>query len=51
MILGVMAFREIDDDLWEIVWKYLPSMEPHIGRSRCEPRGLFNGIPYVLIAG
>lgn len=43
-----MVFREIDDDLWEIVQKYLPPTKPHIGRLRCDPRGLFNGILYVL---
>ena len=46
-----MAFREIDDDLWEIVQKYLPPTKPHIGRSRCDPRGLINGILYVLTTG
>ncbi|OQC30381.1 MAG: hypothetical protein BWX67_01801 [Thermotogae bacterium ADurb.Bin062] len=34
-----MVFREIDDDLWEIVQKYLPPTKPHIGRPRCDPRG------------
>jgi transposase len=43
-----MAFREIDDDLWEIVQKYLPPTKPHIGRPRCDPRRLINGILYVL---
>ena len=33
-----MAFREIDDDLWAIVQKYLPPTKPHIGRPRCDPR-------------
>ncbi|QSZ67857.1 hypothetical protein RJ40_10280 [Methanofollis aquaemaris] len=42
-----MAFREIDDDLWKIVRKYLPSTKPHIGRPWCDPRGFFNGILYV----
>ena len=46
-----MVFREIDDDLWEIVRKYLPPTKPHIGRPRCDPRGLFNGILYVLTTG
>jgi transposase len=46
-----MAFREIDDDLWEIVQKYLPSTKPHIGRPRCDPRGLINGILCVLTTG
>jgi len=46
-----MAFREIDDDLWEIVRKYLPPTKPHIGRPRRDPRGLFNGILYVLTTG
>jgi transposase len=46
-----MAFREIGDDLWEIVRKYLPPTKPHIGRPRCDPRGLFNGILYVLTIG
>jgi len=46
-----MAFREIGDDLWEIVQKYLPPTKPHIGRPRCDPRSLFNGILYVLSTG
>ena len=46
-----MVFREIDDDLWGIVRKYLPPTKPHIGRPRCDPRGLFNGILYVLTTG
>jgi|GEM_PF-779252 len=46
-----MAFREIDDGLWEIVRNYLPPTKPHIGRPRCDPRGLFNGILYVLTTG
>jgi len=46
-----MAFREIDDDLWDIVQKYLPPTKPHIGRPRCDPRSLFNGILYVLSTG
>ena len=46
-----MAFREIDDDLWEIVQKYLPPTKPHIGRPRCDPRRLINGILYVLTTG
>ena len=46
-----MAFREIDDDLWEIVRKYLPPTKPHIGRPRRDPRGLINGILYVLTTG
>jgi transposase len=46
-----MAFREIDDDLWDIVLKSLPPTKPHIGRPRCDPRSLFNGILYVLSTG
>jgi transposase len=46
-----MAFREIDDDLWEIVQNYLTPTEPHIGRPRCDLRRLFNGILYVLTTG
>ena len=46
-----MAFREIDDDLWEIVQKYLPPTKPRVGRPRCDPRRLFNGILYVLTTG
>jgi len=46
-----MVFREIDDDLWVIVQKYLPPTKPHIGRPRCDPRRLFNGILYVLTTG
>ncbi|HQD27106.1 MAG TPA: transposase [Methanoculleus thermophilus] len=46
-----MAFREIDDDLWEIVQTYLPPTKPHVGRPRCDPRRLFNGILYVLTTG
>ncbi|NVO66875.1 transposase [Methanofollis tationis] len=46
-----MAFREIDDDIWEIVQKYIPPTKPHIGRPRCDPRGLINGILYVLTTG
>lgn len=46
-----MVFREIDDDLWEIVKKYLPPTKPHIDRPQYGPRGLFNGILYVLSTG
>jgi transposase len=46
-----MVFREIDDDLWAIVQNYLPPTKLHIGRPRCDPRGLFNGILYVLTTG
>ena len=46
-----MAFREIDDDLWEIIRKYLPPTKPHIGRPRRDPRQLINGILYVLTTG
>jgi len=46
-----MAFREIDDNLWEIIKKYLPPTKPHIGRPRCDPRQLINGILYVLATG
>ena len=46
-----MAFREINDDLWAIVQNYLPPTKPHIGRPRCDPRGLINGILYVLTTG
>jgi len=34
-----------------IVQKYLPPTKPHIGRPRCDPRGLINGILYVLTTG
>ena len=46
-----MVFREIDDDLWAIVQNHLPSTKPHVGRPRCDPRRLFNGILYVLSTG
>ncbi|WP_243669709.1 transposase [Methanoculleus chikugoensis] len=46
-----MTFREIDDDLWEIVKRHLPPQKPHIGRPRRDPRNLFNGILYVLTTG
>jgi len=46
-----MAFREIDDGLWESVQNYLPPTKPRIGRPRCDPRGLINGILYVLTTG
>ena len=46
-----MAFREIDDDLWEIVQKYFPPTKLHIGQPRCDPRRLFNDILYVLSTG
>ena len=46
-----MVFREIDDDLWDIVQNYLPPTKPHIGRPRCDPRSLFNGSLYVLSTG
>jgi len=44
-----MAFRKSDDDLWEIIRKYLPPTKTHIGRPQCDPRRLVNGILYVLI--
>lgn len=34
-----------------IVRKHLPATKPHIGRPRCDPRGSFNGILYVLTTG
>ncbi|MDD2472665.1 MAG: transposase [Methanoculleus sp.] len=46
-----MAFREIDDELWRIVQKHLPPTKPHVGRPRRDPRGLFNGILYILTTG
>ncbi|MDI6876300.1 MAG: transposase [Methanomicrobiales archaeon] len=46
-----MAFQEIDDDLWEIIRKHLPPQKPHVGRPRCDPRQLLNGILYVLTTG
>jgi len=46
-----MVFREIDDELWEILRKHLPLQKPHIGRPRCDPRRLLNGILYVLTTG
>ena len=46
-----MEFREIDDDLWEIVCRHLPPQKPHIGRPRRDPRRLFNGVLYVLTTG
>ncbi|MDI6877701.1 MAG: transposase [Methanomicrobiales archaeon] len=47
-LAGHIAFREIDDDLWEILRKHLPPQKPHIGRPRRDPRRLLNGILYVL---
>ena len=44
----LMTFREIDDDLWEIVRRHLPPQKPHIGRPRRDPRLLFNGVLYIL---
>lgn len=35
----------------EIVRKYLPLTKPHIGRPRCDPHCLFNGILYILTTG
>jgi transposase len=46
-----MAFREIDDDFWVVIQKYLPPTKPYIGRPRCDPRRRFNGILYVLSTG
>lgn len=46
-----MAFREIDDELWEIIQRHLLPQKPHIGRPRRDPRCLFNGILYVLTTG
>ena len=46
-----MTFREIDDDLWEIVLRHLPPQKPHVGRPRRDPRHLFNGVLYVLSTG
>ena len=45
------GFPLLDDDLWDIVQKYLPPTKPHIGRPRRDPRGLFNGVLYVLTTG
>jgi len=47
----VMAFRELDDEIWLVVPKYLPTTKPHIGRSRRDSRRLFNDILYVLTTG
>lgn len=46
-----MTFREIDGGLWDIIKKYLSPTKPHIGRPRCDPRQLINGILYVLATG
>jgi transposase len=46
-----MVSREIDNDLGEIIRHHLPPMKPHIGRPRRDPRGLINGILYVLTTG
>ena len=46
-----MAFREIDDGIWEIFRNYLPPTKPHIGRPPRDPRSLFKGILYVLTTG
>ncbi|MDN7025655.1 transposase [Methanoculleus sp. FWC-SCC1] len=41
----------MDDALREIIQKYLPPTKLHIGRPRRDPRGLINGILYVLTTG
>lgn len=42
-----MAFKEMDDKLWELV----PQQIPKTGRPRANLRKSFNGILYVLITG
>ena len=40
--------------LWDVLLGNCPELlhqQPHIGRPRCDPRRLFNGILYVLTTG
>ena len=46
-----MAFKEMDDKLWELVRPYLPPQIPKMGRPRVNLRKSFNGILYVLKTG
>ncbi len=46
-----MAFREVDDKLWENIKPILPPGKPKIGRPRADLRKAFNGILYVLTTG
>jgi putative transposase len=46
-----MTFKEIEDDLWELIRPYLPPQKPKTGRPRANLRKLFNGILYVLKTG
>jgi len=39
-----MAFREIDDVLWNSIESYLPPQKPHTGRPRANMRKLMNCI-------
>ncbi len=46
-----MVFKEIDDDLWEIIRPYLPPQKAKTGRPKADLRKSFNGILYVLKTG
>lgn len=46
-----MAFKEIDDNLWDQIRPYFPAQKPWTGRPRCDLRTTFNGILYVLKTG
>ena len=46
-----MVFKEIDDNLWEIVKPYLPPQKAKTGRPKADLRKSFNGILFVLRTG
>lgn len=46
-----MAFKEIDDRLWERILPFLPAQKPKTGRPRADLRKTFNGILYVNKTG
>jgi transposase len=46
-----MVFREIDDNLWDLVQPELPPQKPKTGRPRSNLRNLFNGVIFALKTG
>jgi len=46
-----VVFREVNDELWEIIRPYFPPQKAKTGRPRSDLRNSFNGILYVLITG
>ncbi len=46
-----MVFKEIDDNLWDLIKPFMPAQRAWTGRPRCDLRKTFNGILYVQRTG